>query len=151
MHRDSQQGGTDARSGSRTATDSISVENNDRSGATVPGTRAGAASHPNCDEDMETLFGGTTFHSDHRPSVAAIRRDLKNRHVRWAMQFAEFDFDIKYMKGESNVVADTLSRGAAGETEGERHILTEIRESDGDQRWNPTQSAGGTTGSGSEI
>ena len=36
------------------------------------------------------------------------------RQQRWAAVFSEFDFVIKYVRGEMNVAADALSRGAAG-------------------------------------
>jgi RNase H-like domain found in reverse transcriptase/Reverse transcriptase (RNA-dependent DNA polymerase)/Integrase zinc binding domain/Chromo (CHRromatin Organisation MOdifier) domain len=39
-----------------------------------------------------------------------------SRLVRWRMQLADFDFDIRYERGEQNVVADALSRTAAGKT-----------------------------------
>ena len=37
-----------------------------------------------------------------------------SRLVRWRMQLADFDFDIRYERGDRNVVADALSRTAAG-------------------------------------
>ena len=39
------------------------------------------------------------------------------RQVRWAAWLSEFDFSIKYAPGEKNVVADGLSRAAAGPAE----------------------------------
>ena len=36
------------------------------------------------------------------------------RQLRWASWLAEFDFTIKYARGDTNVAADALSRGAAG-------------------------------------
>jgi hypothetical protein len=36
------------------------------------------------------------------------------RLMRWAAWLSEFDFSIKYARGETNVAADALSRGAAG-------------------------------------
>jgi len=36
------------------------------------------------------------------------------RQLRWSAWLAEFDFSIKYMRGELNGAADALSRGAAG-------------------------------------
>ena len=36
------------------------------------------------------------------------------RQMRWAAWLSEFDFKIKYARGETNVAADALSRGAAG-------------------------------------
>jgi hypothetical protein len=53
-------------------------------------------------------LGGRHFTvvTDHQSlQYVETSRMATSRQVRWAMQFAEFDFDIKYMKGESNVVA----------------------------------------------
>ena len=49
------------------------------------------------------------------------------RQMRWAAQMSEFDFSIKYARGETNVAADALSRGAAGgagaEAQQQRRLL----------------------------
>ena len=37
---------------------------------------------------------------------------LSNRQARWIEKLAEFDFEVKYLKGAENVVADALSRDA---------------------------------------
>ena len=37
---------------------------------------------------------------------------LSNRQARWLEKLAEFDYDVKYLKGAENVVADALSREA---------------------------------------
>ena len=42
-----------------------------------------------------------------------------SRLVRWRMQLADFDFDIRYERGDRNVVADALSRTAAGKPQEE--------------------------------
>jgi RNase H-like domain found in reverse transcriptase/Reverse transcriptase (RNA-dependent DNA polymerase)/Integrase zinc binding domain/Chromo (CHRromatin Organisation MOdifier) domain len=57
------------------------------------------------------------------------------RQMRWAAWLAEFDFAIRYAPGEKNVVADALSRAAAGgdgdavprEQEAQRPLLVAIR------------------------
>ena len=58
-----------------------------------------------------------------------------SRLARWAMQLSDIDFDIHYERGDKNVVADALSRSAAGgaqEPVGERSpdvsILGTVRE-----------------------
>mgnify|MGYP000269914698 CR=1 FL=1 len=57
------------------------------------------------------------------------------RQLRWAAWLAEFDFAIKYVRGELNGAADALSRGAAGsgrpdgeEERGEALLVTAIGE-----------------------
>ena len=39
-----------------------------------------------------------------------MQKHLNNRQARWMKFLARFDFDIIYIKGETNLVADTLSR-----------------------------------------
>ena len=38
------------------------------------------------------------------------QRRLSNRQMRWMEYLSRFDFDIQYVKGVSNKVADSLSR-----------------------------------------
>ena len=62
-------------------------------------------------------LGGRHFTvlSDHQSLQYVKTSELATpRQVRWAAQMAEFDFEIKYVKGEENVAADALSRAAAG-------------------------------------
>ncbi|KAE9032326.1 hypothetical protein PR003_g9548 [Phytophthora rubi] len=42
------------------------------------------------------------------------RKDLAGRLHRWALQLQEYNFDITYRPGSTNVVADALSRAPAG-------------------------------------
>ena len=37
-------------------------------------------------------------------------KDLNERQQKWVIKIQEFDFDIEYVKGKNNVVADALSR-----------------------------------------
>lgn len=52
-----------------------------------------------------------TVYSDHH-CLTKIKKlkDTHGRIARWLIDLAAFDFDIKYVKGDENVVADALSR-----------------------------------------
>jgi hypothetical protein len=41
------------------------------------------------------------------------QRSLNERHKKWVSKVHAYDFDIEYVKGKNNVVADTLSRRPA--------------------------------------
>jgi hypothetical protein len=41
---------------------------------------------------------------------------------RWAMQLQEYDFDVKYIQGSTNVVADYLSRASEATLERAAHM-----------------------------
>ena len=52
-----------------------------------------------------------TILTDHRPALEfAYSKDVTPRHVRWQMKLSRFDYDIQYLKGQKNILADTLSR-----------------------------------------
>jgi hypothetical protein len=52
-----------------------------------------------------------TVYTDHRTlECFKGQRDLSRRQARWQEFLAEYDFEIKYLKGEENTVADALSR-----------------------------------------
>ena len=56
---------------------------------------------------------GKTFQllTDHKPLVAFNKKKISNAKVnRWAMLLADYQFEIKAVKGKDNVVADILSR-----------------------------------------
>ena len=56
---------------------------------------------------------GKTFQllTDHKPLVAFNKKKISNAKVnRWAMLLADYQFEIKAIKGKDNVVADILSR-----------------------------------------
>ena len=55
-----------------------------------------------------------TVHSDHESLQFLHTAELPTRrHNRWELIIADYDFDVKYIRGEKNPVADGLSRGAA--------------------------------------
>lgn len=58
------------------------------------------------------LFGRRfTLYTDHQPLTYALNLKTPNsRLVKWRLQLAEFDFDIKHRPGKQNAVADALSR-----------------------------------------
>jgi hypothetical protein len=56
---------------------------------------------------------GTHFevYTDHRTlEFFETQRDLSRRQLRWAEALSQYDFDLHYVKGEDNTVADGLSR-----------------------------------------
>ena len=61
-----------------------------------------------CAELLGTHF---TICTDHRTlECFKGQRDLSRRQARWQEFLAEYDFEIRYVKGEENTVADALSR-----------------------------------------
>jgi hypothetical protein len=49
--------------------------------------------------------------TDHRTlEYFQAQKDMSRRQSRWSMYMADFDYDINYVKGEENSVADALSR-----------------------------------------
>ena len=47
--------------------------------------------------------------TDHK-NLTFINVDLKQKVQRWKLAIQEFDFDLQYLKGEDNVIADGMSR-----------------------------------------
>jgi hypothetical protein len=59
------------------------------------------------------FFYGTKFfaETDHEPLVGYLKLDDPyGKIARWSAELAQFSFQIKYIKGETNIPADTLSR-----------------------------------------
>jgi transposase InsO family protein len=59
------------------------------------------------------FFYHTKFYAetDHQPLVGYLKlNDPYGKIARWAAELAQFNFAIKYIKGETNIPADTLSR-----------------------------------------
>ena len=49
--------------------------------------------------------------TDHQPLTSILKRKTKSpRMSRWIIEMREYTYDIKYLKGKHNVVADSLSR-----------------------------------------
>jgi hypothetical protein len=59
------------------------------------------------------------------------QKDLSERQQKWVTKVHEFDFDIEYVKGKKNIMADALSRKPATcslmeiSTEWKSHLLVE--------------------------
>lgn len=52
-----------------------------------------------------------TIRTDHKPlQWLHTMKDNNGKLTRWALKLAEYDFDIHYIKGQSNIVPDALSR-----------------------------------------
>ena len=49
-----------------------------------------------------------TDHNNLRYSLT--QKDLNERHQKWVSKIQAFEFDIEYVKGKNNLVADSLSR-----------------------------------------
>ncbi|KII75119.1 Transposon Ty3-G Gag-Pol polyprotein [Thelohanellus kitauei] len=74
--------------------------------------------------------------TDHNPlTYLSTFKDNHNRRARWLSILSEYDFDIEYIKGRDNVVADALSRLAATITFGsDRQNIFDAQKKDGDIR-----------------
>ena len=60
--------------------------------------------------------------TDHRAlEFFKTQRRLSSCQMRWMEYLSRFDFDIQYMKGSSNKVADSLSRYYQSDTEDNTH------------------------------
>src|SRR6202050_347991 len=60
--------------------------------------------------------------TDHRTlEFFKTQRRLSNRQMRWMEYLSQFDFDIQYVKGVSNKVADNLSRYYQSDTREDEH------------------------------
>jgi hypothetical protein len=60
---------------------------------------------------IELLGTRFTVYTDHRTLENFMtQRELSRRQARWQEFFGQYDFDIQYIRGEDNSVADALSR-----------------------------------------
>ena len=82
----------------------------------LPRPRAGAAGHHPRADGVAPLPAAAASSScaptTSRCSTSRRSRMLSGRQTRWKDIIANFDFDIEYIEGKSNVVADGLSRRA---------------------------------------
>lgn len=72
-----------------------------------------------------------TLYTDHKPlEWLKSQKDPGSRLGRWAIKLQEYDFEIKYVKGKENYVADWLSRNKEefnnNEDEDNRSMIVEI-------------------------
>lgn len=52
-----------------------------------------------------------TIYTDHRPLTSIFKKKTKSQRVqRWTWEMKEYSFEIRYVKGKNNFVADSLSR-----------------------------------------
>ena len=60
---------------------------------------------------MYCCEGKVTFHTDHEPlKNICNRRDPRNKIIRWLNELEAVEYEVKYIPGASNEVADSLSR-----------------------------------------
>ena len=73
---------------------------------------------------LEQFLLGKKFilETDHKPLLysfvpdSALRTDISTRLMRFALKTMHFDYEIKYIPGSSNVIADGLSRPCIDDT-----------------------------------
>lgn len=73
----------------------------------------------------EFLFGKRfKIISDHRSLIynLKVRENPASQIIRWLMELSEYSFDLEYIKGEDNVLADYLSRAECNWEEGNSRI-----------------------------
>jgi hypothetical protein len=64
-----------------------------------------------CETFRPYLYGTKfTVETDHHSLQWLMKVTTPARLVRWALRLAEYDFDIRYKKGDQNANADALSR-----------------------------------------
>ncbi len=52
-----------------------------------------------------------TIFTDHQPLTSVFKRKTKSPHMnKWILEMREYSYEIKYLKGKHNIVADNLSR-----------------------------------------
>lgn len=57
------------------------------------------------------LFGGKfTLITDHKPLTFIKTSEKNSKILRWRLELENYDYDVKYKEGKTNVVADALSR-----------------------------------------
>jgi hypothetical protein len=67
-----------------------------------------------------------TWLTDHKGLIHLYKqKNLSGRQARWLEKISEFDFDIKYIPGEDNILPDALSRLYASDAPGTVYAETE--------------------------
>jgi hypothetical protein len=66
------------------------------------------------------LLQGARFrwYTDHKGLIHFKQRDLSGRQARWLEKISEFDYEVVYVPGTGNVVADALSRMYSADSPG---------------------------------
>ena len=84
---------------------------------------------------MYCCEGKVTFHTDHEPlKNIRNRRDPRNKIMRWLNELEAVEYEVKYIPGKLNEVADSLSRIVVkpdirterSDAEAEDHVYTEL-------------------------
>jgi hypothetical protein len=82
------------------------------------------------------ILQGASFKwfTDHKALIHLLKqKNLTGRQARWMEKISEFDFEIVYVTGSSNVVADALSRIYSNEEAGTVRARSEYTVHDGDR------------------
>ena len=84
-----------------------------------------------CETFRPYLYGSKfIIYTDHQSLQWLMKATYPARLVRWALRLAEYDFEIKYKKGEENTNADALSRlpSDANMNDTERIVLNVLKD-----------------------
>lgn len=72
-----------------------------------------------------------TWYTDHRALEFIMnQRNLTGRQARWMEKMSDFDFEVRYVRGEENVLADALSRMYSADAPGTVRAASEYAQHD---------------------